>query len=470
MLRSLYAAVSGVKAHQTYLDVTGNNIANVNTVGFKRDTVQFRDMIYQTMKNPSAPDNGVPIGGVNPGQVGLGVSVGAIETIYTEGSMQSTGVNTDMMITGGAGFFVVDSGNGILYTRAGNFELDADGNLTMAGLGYKVQGYAYKNQIDPVSGELTRVRDSTMGDIVIKAKEKIPAKATTLVAFRSNLCSTAEKEIADLSGIPGGPNAVCRPQEYTSYEVKAATYVGTNVPPSGAAGQTWFNGEYVYKYDAGAWVWDSDTLMYSSDIYWGQNTDTDPPFETISRGVNEDNGIPTNIGALAENGVDKIDIRGLFVPTNDTTAPPPPWPYIPTDGPSYEPDPAKAVPPISKAGQTYIDETTGLIYTTNSAGTMWDLDSPTPYDTKKAYYVGSSYDSATGFTPDEKTYIQRPGTLTWSDMVQVDNVLTVSSDGKARVIAWNKSCGAFTDINLANGLCPSDGAIATQESITAFGQ
>ncbi|MDR1579679.1 MAG: flagellar hook-basal body complex protein, partial [Synergistaceae bacterium] len=187
MLRSLYAAVSSVKAHQTYLDVTGNNIANVNTVGFKKDVVHFRDMIYQSVKNASQPDSGVPIGGVNPAQVGLGVSVGSIETVHTQGSLQSTGIPTDMAIQG-SGYFVVRSSNQTLYTRAGNFALDRDGNLVMQGNGYLVQGYAYKDVIDPVTGNLTRQKDPDMTSINIPIGEKIPAKATTLAAFRCNLC------------------------------------------------------------------------------------------------------------------------------------------------------------------------------------------------------------------------------------------------------------------------------------------
>ncbi|MDR1021373.1 MAG: flagellar hook-basal body complex protein, partial [Synergistaceae bacterium] len=186
MLRSLYSAVSGVKAHQTYLDVTGNNIANVNTVGYKRDVIHFRDMIYQNSKNPSAPDSAIPIGGINPAQVGLGVQVGSIEHVFTQGSMQSTGIPTDMAISG-QGFFVVQNSGQTLYTRAGNFALDSSGNLVMQGNGYLVQGYAFKDQLNTATGTVERVRDSRLSAVNIPIGEKIPAKATSLVAFRCNL-------------------------------------------------------------------------------------------------------------------------------------------------------------------------------------------------------------------------------------------------------------------------------------------
>ncbi|NLK19766.1 MAG: flagellar hook-basal body complex protein, partial [Synergistaceae bacterium] len=126
MLRSLMSGVSGVKAHQTLLDVTGNNIANVNTVGFKKDAVTFQDLMYQTTRGASAPSE--VRGGINPMQVGLGVKVAAIETIHSQGQLEFTGNRTDMAIEGD-GYYVVGEGTNQLYTRAGNFLLDANGNM-----------------------------------------------------------------------------------------------------------------------------------------------------------------------------------------------------------------------------------------------------------------------------------------------------------------------------------------------------
>ncbi|MBQ4470602.1 MAG: flagellar hook-basal body complex protein, partial [Synergistaceae bacterium] len=116
MLRSLFTAVTGVRAHQTMLDVTGNNISNANTVGFKKDFTIFADMMYQSNKYASGA--GETRGGVNPAQVGLGVSVSAIETIHTQGSAQYTGNPSDMMIQGN-GFLVYRNGNVNLFSRSG---------------------------------------------------------------------------------------------------------------------------------------------------------------------------------------------------------------------------------------------------------------------------------------------------------------------------------------------------------------
>ncbi len=130
MLRSMYSGVAGMRGFQTKLDVIGNNIANVNTSGFKAGRVTFSDMLSQTMSGGTAPDPGVA-GGVNPKQIGLGVVVSAIDTIHTPGSAQTTNVPTDLRIDGD-GFFVVsaDGTDATAYlTRAGNFTVDSAGYL-----------------------------------------------------------------------------------------------------------------------------------------------------------------------------------------------------------------------------------------------------------------------------------------------------------------------------------------------------
>ncbi len=126
MLRSMFSAISGLRAHQTKMDVTGNNIANVNTVGFKSSTTVFQDALSQVIRAGGAP--AADRGGTNPAQVGLGVKVAAITTNWTQGATQSTGRSTDFMIEGD-GFFVTRSGTEQLYTRAGSFDFDGTGRL-----------------------------------------------------------------------------------------------------------------------------------------------------------------------------------------------------------------------------------------------------------------------------------------------------------------------------------------------------
>ena len=126
MMRSLWAGVSGLQNHQTRMDVLGNNISNVNTNGFKKGRVTFQDMLSQTLAGAAKPTD--EVGGVNPQQVGLGMMVATIDTIHTQGALQSTGVMTDVAIQGN-GFFVLKDGDKRFYTRNGAFGLDQDGRL-----------------------------------------------------------------------------------------------------------------------------------------------------------------------------------------------------------------------------------------------------------------------------------------------------------------------------------------------------
>jgi flagellar hook protein FlgE len=178
-------AVTGVRAHQVMLDVTGNNIANVNTTGYKKDFTLFQDLLYQTTKGATGPGDGR--GGVNPMQVGLGVKVGAIETIHSQGFVQYTGNKSDMMIEG-EGYFIFREGNGRIYSRAGNFTLDAGNNLVHSGTGYMVQGYAMER--DPLN-PTNFVKAGDISDINIPFGRKMDARATTLVGLRCNLDSQA---------------------------------------------------------------------------------------------------------------------------------------------------------------------------------------------------------------------------------------------------------------------------------------
>ena len=176
MMRSLYSGVSGLKGHQTRMDVVGNNIANVNTTGFKSGRVTFADTLSQTQANASAPSGN--IGGTNPKQIGLGSGVSTIDTIFTDGAIQATGKNTDLGLSGN-GLFVVKSGNETYYTRNGAFEFDESGNYVMPGNGMKVQGWMATNGTLSTTGAIT--------DIVIQNGKSMEAKATEKAEYNYNL-------------------------------------------------------------------------------------------------------------------------------------------------------------------------------------------------------------------------------------------------------------------------------------------
>lgn len=137
MLRSMYSGISGMKNMQTKLDVIGNNIANVNTYGFKKGRITFKDAMYQTIG--SASGGTATRGGINEKQVGLGSEIASIDTIHTESSLQNTSRPLDLAITNGDGYFVVNDGGQNYFTRAGNFYIDETGLLVNSD-GYRVQG------------------------------------------------------------------------------------------------------------------------------------------------------------------------------------------------------------------------------------------------------------------------------------------------------------------------------------------
>ncbi len=180
MMRSLYAGVSGLQNHQIRMDVLGNNISNVNTTGFKKGRVTFQDMLSQTLSGAAKPTD--EVGGVNPKQVGLGMMVASIDTIMTQGSLQTTGKNTDLAIQG-EGFFIEKAGEKTYFTRAGNFGLDKDGRLVNPANGMRVQGWMARR----VGGTATINTSGDIEDLVIPIGDKDPAFATTEVYFASNL-------------------------------------------------------------------------------------------------------------------------------------------------------------------------------------------------------------------------------------------------------------------------------------------
>ncbi|MGN0729081.1 flagellar hook protein FlgE [Treponema sp.] len=180
MMRSLYAGVSGLQNHQTRMDVIGNNISNVNTYGFKKGRATFQDMISQQLNGAARPTE--EVGGVNPKEVGLGMSVATIDTIFTQGNLQTTGNTTDIAIQGN-GFFVLKNGDETFYSRAGVFGTDSNGTLVNPANGLRVQGW----MAEDVNGRQIVRTSATPTDLVIPVGQKDPPKATENVRYFCNL-------------------------------------------------------------------------------------------------------------------------------------------------------------------------------------------------------------------------------------------------------------------------------------------
>jgi flagellar hook protein FlgE len=179
MLRSLYASISGLRNHQTRMDTIGNNIANVNTVGYKSSRVTFEESLSQLLQGASRGVDGG--GGTNPMQVGLGMNIGSIDTRMSQGNLESTGLITDLSIEGKA-YFAVSDGVGTYYTRNGAFQFDSEGQMVLPTNGMVLQG-----KLADKDGEFTS--SSLIGNIRVPFNDQAPAKASTKIQFARNLDS-----------------------------------------------------------------------------------------------------------------------------------------------------------------------------------------------------------------------------------------------------------------------------------------
>ncbi len=197
MMRSLYSAVSGLKTHQTRMDVIGNNIANVNTEGFKSSSVTFSELMYQTTSKATSGSGANGIGGVNAKQIGLGVSTGSTTvSITSAGSAETTGNPFDLKLTDSqtTNFFVVSDGTNTMFTRAGSFYVDGNGYLCMSSTGYKLMGW----QVDQTTGDIRKDTVSSL-QIMSAANQTSPPEATTK-AYVSGILDKNDKDVATNDG------------------------------------------------------------------------------------------------------------------------------------------------------------------------------------------------------------------------------------------------------------------------------
>jgi flagellar hook protein FlgE len=180
---ALFSAVSGLQIHQTMLDVIGNNIANTNTVGYKSQTVQFQDLLYQNLRTGSVSANG---GGVNPEQIGFGALVGSINSNFLTGTLEPTGRNLDLAIQG-SGFFVVNNGQSDLFTRAGRFDLDQQGFVVDSATGFRLQR---TGTVGEGTATTPPFQVSGDNDIHIPLGAGISGQPTGTVTLRGNLSAS----------------------------------------------------------------------------------------------------------------------------------------------------------------------------------------------------------------------------------------------------------------------------------------
>ena len=197
MMRSLFSAVSGLKTHQTKMDVIGNNVANVNTVAFKSSKVTFSEIMYQTISNASGANATTGKGGVNAKQIGLGVTTGATKiSITSSGAAETTGDPFDIRLTdkSSTNFFVVNTGSENLFTRAGSFYVDGAGNLCMTSTGYTVMGW----QVDETTGDIKK--DTVSALRIMQEKNLTSAPEATTLGTVSGIMDKNDKNVTSDDG------------------------------------------------------------------------------------------------------------------------------------------------------------------------------------------------------------------------------------------------------------------------------
>ena len=253
------------------MDVIGNNISNVNTTGFKRGRVNFQDLISQMMRGPARP--GERVGGINPQQVGLGMQVATIDTLHTQGSLQTTGIKSDLAIQG-EGFFILRAGEENYYTRAGAFGVDAEGFLVNPANGMRVQGW----QAETVDGQTMINSSARPEDLIIPVGSKDPAQATTEVFLASNL----------------NKNTPLIPEDATAAQVQEGTW--------------------TVEYD----IYDSFGSTHTLRIDFSRNPDAENQWlAEVAIGPELDEAIPQQ---LSVGGVDSVDGATFIVEfANDGT-------------------------------------------------------------------------------------------------------------------------------------------------------
>lgn len=198
MMRSMYSAVSGLKTHQTKMDVIGNNIANVNTVAFKSSSVTFQDILYQTTSNASGANAATGVGGINAKQIGLGVTTGATNiSITNAGAAETTGNPFDIRLSDQSTthFFIVNNGSENVFTRSGSFYVDGAGNLCMTSTGYTVMGW----QVDPNTGNI--VKDTVSALRIMQPANQTSAPEATTQANVSGIIDKNDTDVTSDNGM-----------------------------------------------------------------------------------------------------------------------------------------------------------------------------------------------------------------------------------------------------------------------------
>lgn len=291
-MRALFAGVSGLRNHQVRMDTIGNNIANVNTIGFKASRVTFEESFAQLLQGASRPAGraGDATFGTNPIQIGLGMNIGSVDMRYTQGSLQNTGETTDLAIQGDS-LFVVSDGTQQFYTRSGNFQLDADGRLVASTNGFVVQG---RNAVD---GQL----QDEITDIKLPFGQKASARETGQVTLGGNLNAGAESGTAEIE-------RETTIAIFDSQGKKHEMTVEFNKDPGDSDPNTW---EYTVSLPSGDTInsGGSGTLVFDTEGRLDTSASTTPDLDFTPAGFpnSESQTVAMNFGEGALDGITQFE-------------------------------------------------------------------------------------------------------------------------------------------------------------------
>ncbi|MGB1380243.1 MAG: flagellar hook protein FlgE [Ilumatobacteraceae bacterium] len=298
MIRSMFSAISGLRAHRTMLDVVGNNISNTSTAGFKSSATVFEDVLSETLQGAGAGAEDGTTGGTNPSQIGLGVSVARISTNFSQGALQNTGRELDFAIRGD-GFFAVESAGARTYTRAGSMSLDADGRLVSA-TGGLIQGW---------SADGTGQINTNVGaaEITVPVGTTAAPNATTDIALSGNLPADAEVGDTFVTGVEIYNSLGDTEMVALTFENTAAnewTVTGTYGDPATAVTLT----DNVVTFDPATGAV-SAPADFGIDLAAGQI----PDFGAVTISLDGDSGAVTQFGGLSTLSVASQDGFGAGI-------------------------------------------------------------------------------------------------------------------------------------------------------------
>lgn len=343
MLRSLYAGVSGLRNNQTRMDVIGNNIANVNTVAFKAGRVTFKEGFAQLLQGASRPPGDQ--GGINPIQIGLGMQIGSIDQIFNQGNLETTGLNTDVAIQGDS-FFVVRKGNQSFYTRAGNFQVDALGQMVTPANGFIVQGRMYENGV---------LQDG-IRDIKLPFGQKVSAKPTSETVLAGNLNASSPVFQGDFSD----PNDRALP-------VNEKAWTETQIGVFDSQGTKHDVKIQLWKTGSNTWNWQLDPIASSTVTPFQTDSNSPPSDITLPTPPAGYEILPANVRVMSTSGTEYTTPADYTV----SAGPPPAVQFtsnMPSDSEiqiSYFMSPTAATPGVNSG--TFTFDSAGVMNTNISA-------------------------------------------------------------------------------------------------------